>query len=265
MRVRSRPQADPELDALRKRVHGVCCHACGVRRASGPERVMRAGLDGRPLEYGTCAECAAALRRSDLDRRAVAAVLDLDRGAATLAGVTVERFVDLPHARPDRPNPTPWAHLDLSTLAAVVDRNRLDIERRTGGPCYWCGATLTGTGTSFQNGGRGVVCGSCFDRFSPLGQQSWRHLPDGQRDYCATVLCALDRGNGLQVRRGLGLATGLAWWHETGRTDGATYPFAHLDLAKMRTVAADMITRRDIEPPEPSVRWSPESIGQIQW
>ncbi len=235
---------------------------------------MRSGLDGAPQEYGLCAECDTSPRH--LDRRAVAEVLGPDPTVDALAGITVERFADRPQARADRPNERPWAHLDVAALAAEVDANRHDIERRTGGPCHWCGTTLTPEGTSWHRmTGDDSQCDGCFERFGGHWSNmkpSQTPMPDGPifhdpaRDAAATILCGLEAADGTgvrRVRRDLGRQVGLLWWNETKDRKGADHPFAHVDLAAMRRRAAELIDAGTIGPPPPPKSDWPHSIPKV--
>ncbi len=232
---------------------------------------MRSGLDGQPHDYGVCNECDRhGLRPTDLDRHAVAEVLGLDPAVDALADITVERFADRPEARADRPNDTPWAHLDAAALAAQVDHSRKDIEKRTGGPCHYCGTTITASGGSWYQatGGGGTECSSCWGRLDSFrnAEAGWRAFPDGRRDAAASVLAGFEAAEpGVRrTRAGLGRHVALLWWHEAGLKKGSPTPFGHVDLRELRRRAAGYVAAGNCEPPPPKSRW-PESVGTVVW
>lgn len=230
---------------------------------------MRTGLDGAPQEYGLCAECATSPRH--LDRRAVAEVLGLDPTVDALTGITVERFADRPEARADRPNDRPWGHLDTAALAAQVDSRRKDVERRTGGPCHYCGTTLTPPHQGWRPRGDGSSeCGSCVERFDSFStaEAGWRRFPDGKRDLAAGVLAGFELAEpGVRrFRPGLGREVGLLWFHEAGLKKGTSGPFGHVDLKELRRRAGGYVAAGHCEPPPPKSGWPDALAGrQVQW
>jgi len=59
-----------------------------------------------------------------------------------------------------------------------------------------------------------------------------------RRDRAALVLAGLSLGRD-RVGRGLGAACALQFFYESGRGKGARYPWAHVDLAKLRRDAQE--------------------------
>ena len=221
--------------ALAQRVHGVqrtCCD-CGAMSACDPGSTeIRDGLGGQALVYGRCRTCSSWRRSGDVDRRAAALVLGLDRGDALLDGLRVDRFGDQPHALPSRPNRSPWAHVSGADLATTVERKRLDVESRHGGPCGWCGVGITPQGSGWSTLNRQAMCGGCRERFADL--ESGGFDDASMRTVAAAVVCGLSRGGQLHTPHRFGENLGLTFWSESGRTGANAWPWQHLDVASLR-------------------------------
>ncbi|MDQ3178447.1 MAG: hypothetical protein M3Q72_13050 [Actinomycetota bacterium] len=102
-----RREADEAAAELEQRVHGLrrTCADCGAVAACEPDALeFHRGVDGGELLYGVCRTCAGWRRLGDQHRRAAAVVRDVDPSSPVLDGLTVNKFADLPHAHPKRPN-----------------------------------------------------------------------------------------------------------------------------------------------------------------
>lgn len=250
-----------DREAVRGRVLGVdrCCAHCGTIRLSQdtkitPDRVRGSGEH----VWGVCGECGPAARVGNLSAVVVCDLLGLDPDDPVVPHAVVESFYDADVRSPDRPNTSPWQHIDTDALASWVARWRQDIERRTGGPCSWCGMGVTPPGTVWQTfgkaGGTEATCGACHDRFGgiPLGRSGHN------RDRAAAVVVGLERGSQLKIPLNLGAQLGFVWWHETGRKKPNNTPFGHLDATAMRTEAKRLADDNNYF--TPPARWDPTQV-----
>lgn len=240
MFTRRKSEVDVAAEALAQRVHGVqrCCVDCGAMSACDPGSTeIRDGLGGQALVYGRCRTCSSWRRSGDVDRRAAALVLGLDRGSALLDGLRVDRFGDQPHALPSRPNPSPWAHVSAAGLAETVERRGLDLQRRQGGPCTFCGVGETPEGTGWSTVNRQPMCGSCRERFADFEGGGFDEA--SMRTVAAAVICGLSRAGQLHTPHRLGENVGLVFFAESGRTGANASPWQHVDVAALRRRARE--------------------------
>lgn len=236
MFTRRKSEDTVAAEALAQRVHGTrrTCVDCGASAPCDPDAVeFRTGLAGEQLLYGVCRTCAAWRRTGDVDRRAAAVVLSIDRGSPVLDRIRVDRFGAQPHARPERPNRKAWQHVSAAGLAETVERRTLDLQRRQGGPCTFCGVGETPEGTGWASVNGRPRCGSCTERFTG-GSEGGTYSDDDQRTIAAAVLCGLSRGGQLHMVHNLGGNVGLVFWSESGRTGANAWPWQHVDVASLR-------------------------------
>lgn len=212
-------------------MHGrqLVCGDCGADRRCHIDSVFVApDLNGTDRLFGQCDDCRAHSLEMSLDRHAVALVLGLDNpDISALDGIRVERFHDRSWATPREPNPSPWSHLDKQALARQVERTQTDLQARQGGPCAYCGITVTPPSTGWSSSDGRPRCGSCT---------RWLAGRDArlQRSIAASVLLGRSTATSIELHPFLGSAAGLIWFSESGRTEGATYPWAHINLAALR-------------------------------
>jgi hypothetical protein len=254
MPLLKRRDDEAEAEKLRQRVRGVqrCCALCGVVAACDPTEVVhRTGLDGNEHLFGRCRDCVAL--GPDWPRLVSAALLQIDADTLALDGIRPDRFVDRPGARPDQPNQRPWAHVNRQALTKQAEQNAADLDRRTGGPCVVCGATLTPrrtTWTTARHGGGGSQCARCVDWLDgPLGQ---RFTEAGARVMVATVL--LGRSTPHQRDHGPpGIADelGVTLFAASGRTKGTVDPFGWVDVEALTARAVERGIGTSVDP----TRW----------
>jgi hypothetical protein len=249
--------------ALRETVHGVerTCAYCGTRQLCRSVKITPDRLRGTGEHvWGVCGECELSARLGNLSSVVVRDLLGLDPDDEVLRHVTVDYFCDRDASSPQRPNSTPWQHIDTDELARVVARWRADNERRRGGPCAFCGTDTTPPGTSWRDTMRGVsTCGACQAEFGGLPTSN----SGVNRTHAASVLVGLRR-HGATVRPlNLGSALGLTWWSESGRKEANRTPFGHLDIAAMRAEADRL--QRDHNYFERPAWWKPDEVGVVDW
>lgn len=251
-------ETDPRA-ALAERVRGVerTCAYCGTRRPCKAVKVTADRLRGSGEHvWGVCDDCGPSVRVGNLAAVVVRDLLGLDPDDDALEHVgPVEFFHDRDAADPARPNATPWAHMNADDLAADVARWRRDEERRSGGPCAFCGMGTTPPGTAWN----GNTCGGCRSEFGGLPVPN----SGGNRDHAASVLIGLRHGGTTIRPLNLGAELGLVWWSESGQKRANRTPFGHLDIAAMRAVA-DELQRRTNYFSRPAW-WSPDSVGTVEW
>lgn len=268
----------PEMIDLQKRVERArgatrTCRDCGSESLCKIATLTRLPSLNGDAEYGRCDECMTldgGRGRPEFVRSVVARLLLVDVDNLALDGLRVDMFSERPSARPDRPNPEPWSHVALDALAGQYREREATLAGCAGGPCAWCGVSVTGLlrteritlfdGASTvlipAGGGwrslRGVgslgtargdleQCESCThwfnDRWGGTGAQVRRSL-------ATAALCGLVRHGDSMMRTPFpyfGEEVGLRFWHETGLTEGATYPWSHVEIGALRRRAADVI------------------------
>jgi len=262
--VERAPLPADERDRLREQVHGrrLTCAHCGASAMCDLTTIrVVTGMDRQEHRFGVCPTCATDERAGKLDRRAAARVLNLaDPDAEYLDAVTVERYASRAWSSPTMPNIEPWDHLDRQALARRVEARRYDLERRRGGPCWWCGTTLTSRRHGWRTtnvGGTGVLgpqvvqqCGACTYWLS-------HSAGPAARDLAASVLIGQSDDITRHHPIGLGQMVRLLWWGETGATEGSTRPFAHLDLIELhaRALARRAYFRDVPDQPPRRIEW----------
>lgn len=98
-------------------------------------------------EYGRCVDCTTldgGRGRAEFVRSVVSRLLEVDVDNLALDGLRVDMFSERPSARPDRPNLEPWSHAALDALAGQYREREATLAGCAGGPCAWCGITVTG-------------------------------------------------------------------------------------------------------------------------
>ena len=75
-----------------------------------------------------------------------------------------------------------------------------------------------------------------------------------QRSVAAGVLLGRSTATSIELHPFLGTAAGLIWFYESGRTEGATYPRSHVDLAALRRPAGAQGLGHRI-PPGGRIEW----------
>lgn len=247
-----------QRQALRDRTIGItaACAFCGALATSTDIRITPDRLRGAGEHvWVVCDECGPSAANGNLSAVVARDLLGLDPDDPVLRTVTVESFDDLSSSHPDRPNPAAWAHVDVDDLAEQVAQARVDVERRKGGPCGFCGVALTAPGTSWK----GNTCGSCLDRFGGVPLP----MSGGNRDRAAAIIIGLEGHGRIMQPHGLGAQLGVVWWSETDRKVPNRTPFAHLDIAGMRTEAKRLVVEsRYFVPPK---WWHPDNLGTVTW
>jgi hypothetical protein len=139
--------------------------------------------------------------------------------------------------------------VDLLTEREQHHRDEQVRQRLLGGPCCWCGMGSTRADRGWSRSGDGLVCGRCHDWFTDTASTN-------QRDLCAAVLVGISTDRVRRSPPGLADAVGLVPWNETGATEPNSRPWAHLDVAQMRSVFRRLAPGRWSIP----ARWSADAV-----
>ena len=246
---------------------------CGSESLCKVDTLTRLPSLNGDAEYGRCVDCTTldgGRGRREFVRSAVARLLEVDVDNLALDRLRVDIFSERPSARPDRPNPEPWSHANLDALAGQYREREATLAGCAGGPCAWCGNTVTGLqrteritlfdgastvlvpasggwrslrGVSNLGTARGDLeqCESCThwfnERWGGYGSQVRRSL-------AAAALCGLVRHGDSMMRTpfpDFGETVGLQFWHETGLSEGATSPWSHVDIGGLRRRASEAL------------------------
>jgi hypothetical protein len=257
-----------ERRALADDVIGIeaACSRCGVASRT-PSRwlvIVHDRVRGTgELVYGQCETCRNV--SGDRDREALAALLRCDPDDRALEGVTVDDYSEMGSAHPNRPNRARWQHLDAERLAKEIDRNRTNLARlacpaRQG--CKYCGVSHTPPGTSWRREGNArkgdqLVCGSCVARSGTFNL----------RDVAGAVLVGFSLPYQVSVPRNIGAQLGVVFAYEAGVKKGSRTPWAHLDLAAIRSKNRWLVGQRAYAAPSWWLKRRDEGrlIGTVTW
>jgi hypothetical protein len=222
-----------QIDALQQRVHPDSerrtCWCCGIAAyvPIASRTVERRGLDGSPLVYGICAQCAALRREGTLDRVVLVERLGVDPIDPILGHVKVPAFADVVGHRPERPNTEPWSHLSDRELGQMIVDARREWAESTTAPCRYCGDIRRHPDGGLTDGG---ACQSCYwHKGESLDDEALRDHAAGWLAGVNTAVSAMQAG--------FGMTAGLRFFFELepDQQRGALAPFAwHSDAELVR-------------------------------
>lgn len=143
------------------------------------------------------------------------------------------------------------AELDREALTVLreIASERLaerSVESQTHEPCHLCGMGSSPLWRGPRKHSAGLICGRCA---------SWLDDPTvDMRDACAAILAGLSTPTLRRAPQGLGIMVALEFFGESDRTEANSTPWAHVDIAHLRTIVADLARERILRVP---VGWNP--------